>query len=176
MDAAKKKKVKRGCAVAFILVLGFLLVWYGPLALGLYRQGFFDDMLHPQEQKRYEGTSIDNLKAMHTALLGFEDSEGQFPEGAKWMDAISNRLQTNDLKPGEGLRKLVHPRNAGQPAKYGYAYNDAVAGKYHGDIKDPKTIVVFESEGTEKNLHGDPAKLRKPGGLAITLSGEILRK
>jgi hypothetical protein len=145
---------------------------YGPLVYGLWKHGFFEK---PADAHQYEGTSIDNLKYIRTALLGYEDSEGQFPQPAGWMDAIKNRLNTDDLQKGEASKKLVYPGYAGQPGKYGYALNDALGGKYHGYVKDPKTPMVFESTATERNAHGDPAKTRRPGGLAISIDGQILK-
>jgi hypothetical protein len=172
MDPAKKKLIKRGLLTVILLGMAFAFWFYGPLVLALWREGFFDKKT---EAHNYEGTTIDNLKYLRTALLGYEESEGQFPAAAGWMEAVQNRLNTDDLKKGEALKKLVSPELVGQEGKYGYAINDAVSGKYHGDIKDPKTPLIFESTDTAKNAHGDPAKLRKPGGLAISVSGEILR-
>src|SRR5436309_1729398 len=57
----------------------------------------------------YSGTSIDNLRRMQTALLLYNDSEGQFPDSSGWMDAIGNRLETADLNKGEAKKKLIRP-------------------------------------------------------------------
>lgn len=174
MDAATKKRFKIGCG-GFGLVAVTLAIWfYGPLARALWSKGFFDQMFRGDDTKKYAGTSMDNLKYMRTALMGYEDSEGQFPVAGGWMDAIQNRLNTDDLKKGEALKKLVYPANAGQDGKYGYAFNDALSGKYKGDIKDPNTPMVFESVVTDRNAHGDPVKMRRPGGLAISVDGKIL--
>jgi hypothetical protein len=175
MEAGAKKKLKRGCLALFIVALGLGIWFYGPLVRGLYNAGFLDRFLKSEDKRKYEGTSMDNLRYMQTALLGYHDSEGQFPVAAGWMDAIHNRLNTDDLKKGEEAKKLVYPGYVGQDGKYGYAFNDALSGKYKGDIKDPKTPLVFESTDTEKNAHGDPAKLRRPGGLAISVDGQILK-
>lgn len=170
--AGRARTIKRGIALILLLGFGFAVWFYGPLFLGLWRHGVFD---RPSEQRAYEGTSIDNLRAMRTALLGFEDSEGQFPAASGWMDAIKNRLRTDDLRKGEESKKLVYPGYLGQEGKFGYALNDAVSGKYHADLKDPKTILVFESTSTERSAHGEPAKVRRPGGIAIAIDGEIIR-
>jgi len=167
----RKKWLKRGIGGLLLVAILVAGVFFGPLVYGLWQKGFFSQ---GAAKKQYEGTSIDNLKYMRTALLGYEDSEGQFPIAGGWMDAIKNRLNTDDLKKGESFKKLVYPEYEGQDGKYGYAFNDAISGKYHGDVKDPKTPMVFESTATELNAHGDPAKLRRHGGLAITMNGEIL--
>ena len=173
MERDSKKWLKRGLLALVLVAIATAAISYGPLLYGLWKHGVFD---RPSAAHSYVGTSTDNLKYMRTALLSYEDSEGQFPISAGWMDAIMNRLNTDDLKKGESLKKLVYPGNEGQAGKYGYAFNDALSGKYHGDIKDPKTPMVFESTSTEKNAHGDPVKLRTPGGLAITVGGDILHE
>ena len=172
MATDRKKWLKRGIGFFFLTALAFCIWFYGPLAYGLWRSGVFD---HPSDTHKYQGTSTDNLKSIRTALLSYEESEGQFPVAGGWMDAILNRLNTDDLKGGEASKKLVYPEYVGQAGKYGYAYNDALSARYHGDIRDPKTPMVFESATTEKNAHGDPAKIRRPVGLAIGLNGDILR-
>ncbi len=153
-----------------MVAIAFSVWFYGPLAYGLWKRGFFD---RPAAAHDYKGSSTENLKFIRTALLGYEESEGQFPLGPGWMDAIQNRLGSDDLKKGEAVKKLVAPEDEGKPEAYGYAFNDALSGKFYGDIKDPKTPMVFESGATGRNAHGDPAKLRKPGGLVITVGGDI---
>lgn len=175
MDRNRKKRLKLGCLGVFLLIVLGAGWFYGPLVLALYHKGFFDAMLRGDDTKRYEGTSTDNLKAMRTALLGYEASEGQFPIAGGWMDAIENRLDSDVLKKGEAKKKLIYPAYLGQAGKYGYAFNSNLSGKYRGDIKDPKTPLVFESTSTGRNAAGDPAKLRKPGGLMIALDGAVLK-
>jgi hypothetical protein len=171
MAAGNKRKRRLGCLVVGTLVFGFLVWFYGPLAWALYKAGFLERKAPPHA---YDGTSIDNLKFMRTALLGYEESEGLFPEASGWVEAIQNRLNTDDLKKGEAAKKLVYPEFIGQAGKFGYAFNDALSRKYHGDIKDGKTPMIFESTTTDRNAHGDP-KLRKPGGLAISVDGTVLK-
>jgi hypothetical protein len=173
METGRKKKVKIGCLVAALVVFGGGYWFYGPILRHFLPTAW--DSLFPASKQTYHGDSTANLQAMRTALLGYEESEGQFPAAAGWMDAIGNRLNTDNLKKGEGLKKLVTPEFVGQEGKYGYAFNDALSGKYHGDIKDQKTPMIFESSSTEKNAHGDPSKLRKPGGVAITVDGQIVK-
>jgi len=153
-----------------IAVVGVLLAALGYLAgpeiLAAYRNGFFDQ----ERKKQYEGTTADNLRRLHTALMLYHDSEGQFPYAAGWMDAIENRLQTNDLLKGEGEKKLHRPEFANDSTKYGFAMNDQAGAKYKDDL--PKSLIlVFVSKGTERNAHGDPAT--QGSGMAITLDGKL---
>lgn len=140
--------------------------------LNLWRAGFLDK----PDPVAYRGASLDNLRAQRTALMLYHDSEGQLPLAAGWMDAIGNRLQTRDLKPGEGAKKLIAPDFAGQPGKYGYAMNGACSGKYKDDVASPETTpLVFESTSADRNAHGDPKTLGKPQGQAISLGGQALK-
>ncbi len=122
----------------------------------------------------YSGTSIDNLRHLQTALLLYNDSEGQFPDSKAWMDAIENRIVTDDLNKGEAEKKLIRPDLLGQSGQFGYAMNDVCSGKYKGDVKEPnRTPLLFESTEAGRNAHGDPDKIRH--GIAITVDGTLLR-
>jgi hypothetical protein len=69
------------------------------------------------------------------------------------------------------MKKLIRPGLS--EGQFGYAFNDAASGKYKDDLKEPaKTALVFESMETQKNAHGDPARLRK--GIAISVDGTVL--
>ena len=119
--------------------------------------------------RQYQGTSQDNLKAIRTALNLYHDNEERFPEGNGWMDAIEKQLKTNDLTPEEAAKKL---RNPGKPTEFGYALNEALAGKYKGDVAEGKTVLVFESTANKRNAVGNP-KMAK--GQGITLDGNIVK-
>jgi hypothetical protein len=123
----------------------------------------------------YRGDVHDRLKAMHTAADLFHSSEDSYPKAEKWMDDLLIRLQTQNLKKGEAEKKLKRPEEDANSDEYGFALNREVAGKYKGDIKDPKTILIFESVETMKNAVGDPKNDGKPGGEGITISGEIVK-
>lgn len=123
----------------------------------------------------YKGDIKDRLKAMQTAADLFHSSEDSYPKPEKWMDDLLIRLQTQNLKKGEAEKKLKRPDLESNPNEYGFALNTAVAGKYKGDIKDPLTILIFESSKTEKSAVGDPKTDGRPGGEGITISGEIVK-
>jgi hypothetical protein len=129
--------------------------------------------------QQYNAGNEQNLKALRTALMEFHDSEGQFPAGASWMDNIKSRTRVDNMTQQETNKKFVNPLYPSKPTVFGYAINDAAAGKYKGDLK-PGTILVFDSSDTAWNAHGDPAKLKPkspyPGGLkAITVDGSIVK-
>ena len=123
----------------------------------------------------YQGDLKDRLNAMKTAADLYHTSEDMYPKADKWMDDLLIRLQTQNLKKGEAERKMKRPDMETAPDQYGFAINTAVAGKYKGNIKDPKTILIFESKDTKKNASGDPKSDGKPGGEGITISGEIVK-
>ena len=171
------KKVVIGALTLIFIGLGGVAYLVGPEAASAWRAGFFQR----EARHEYVGTSLDNLKRLHTAMLLYHDSEGQFPNAAGWMDAIENRLQTNDLKPGEGEKKLRNPALPENPEVYGYAMNSLASGKFKDDLPDPaKTILLFDSQNTARNASGDPLKdapnpARPGGNLAITIDGALLK-
>ena len=146
--------------LAVIIVGAFIWLW--PVLRVVMAKG----LPKGPEMRTYAGTSIDNLKAIRTALLLYHDNEDRFPYGNGWMDAIEKQLKTNDLTAEQAAKKLRNP----ETGEYGYALNEAFSGKYKGDVGDDKTVLVFESKGGKKNDSGPPAK-----GLAITLDGTILQ-
>lgn len=163
----KARRVLLGCGVLGLAALGYAAWRFGPAAIDLYRAGFFSG----QQKHAYQGDTLDNLRALHTALMLYHDSEGQFPIAEGWMDAVEPRLRTADLEPDEAAKKLVRP---GVQDGQGYAMNDAASGKYKDDV-EPKVPLVFESRATGRNAHGDPAKDRLPGGKAIATDGSLLQ-
>lgn len=171
----KLRKGCAGCGVVLLILIGVGVWLYGGTLRDLARQGILQDLFRAPDQRAWVATSEQNLKALHVALMLYHDSEGQFPEGSGWMDAIENRLRTGDLSREEAEKKLIRPDLAGQPGKFGYALNAASAAKFKDDVGDGKTPLLFESTPTERNASGDPAKIRKAGGLAIAVDGSILR-
>lgn len=173
LSVSKGRKWLIGCSIPVTLLgIGAIVLPEQRKAilagLHLWQEGAFSHETH-----NYTGTTTENLRRIRTALMLYHDSEGQFPEASRWMDAAQDRLQTADLNKGEGIKKLVRPDLIQSDGGYGYAFNDACSKKYKDDLKDPKTILVFESNDTNFDAHGDPAKIRK--GLAITIDGTILQ-
>lgn len=172
-----KKKVVWIVIGVFAGAMAGLAYLAGPEALAAYRSG----ILSETKQTEYHGTSIENLRRLHTAMMLYHDSEGQFPAASGWMDAIANRLQTADLKPGEGEQKLRNPAlGSTDPNVYGYAMNEAASAQFKDDVEGGKdAVLLFDSQETERNASGDPLKdapnpPRSGGNLAITVGGTLL--
>lgn len=157
-----------------IVVVGGLILAVTPqghLLVNLFKNGAIQAAVMPAGKRTYTATNESNLKAIYTALKLYHDSEGQFPKGDGWMDAIQNRIRADDMSKEEAAKKLIRPDLVGQANQFGYALNDAAAGKYKDDV--PKdTILVYESKETGRNAHGNPTKERE--GAAITVSGQVL--
>ena len=173
--AGKARKIGTVClGIVAFAIGGFYFSAGGRDVRNLWKNGSIEDVIKPPEKVEYSANNEANLKALQTALVLYHDSEGQFPKAEGWMDAIKNRLTSNDLKEGEGEKKLHDPSAGSGPDVYGYAMNDGAASKYIKDLKDPAAPILFESKSTVKNAHGDPAKDGKPGGKGITADGKII--
>lgn len=172
VEPTKSRKGRKiGCSIVAVILLA--VTWFaGPPLLDLGRGGFLS-CAPPKHE--YSATSEQNLKAIYQAMMLYHESEGQFPEASGWMDAIGNRISSNDLKKGEEKKKLIRPDLLGQDGKFGYAMNPAASAKYKDDVKDPSTTpLIFESKETARNANGDPEKSRD--GLAISVDGTILKQ
>ncbi len=171
--ASKGKKLGIGCGIFCIAVAGFVTFTpAGRAVKDLWNNGSLKALVFKPQQQNYIANNTSNLKAMHTALMLYHESEGQFPNAEGWMTAIENRLQSNDLKDGEGAQKLKNPASP----QYGYGFNIKASAKFKEDLKDSAMILVFESESTKKNAFGDPAvDSRRNGSLGITLAGEVVK-
>jgi len=163
-----KGKGKIILAIGGVLALG-LCIWLWPVVRALMKVGLPGEA----EMRQYEASNANNLRAIHTALMLYHENEDRFPDGAGWMDAISGLIRANDMTEEEAAKKLRDPRLKGQG--YGYALNEAAAGKYKADAGPPSTPLVFNSSDSKRNAHGDPAKLKPTqGGQAITIEGQIV--
>ncbi|MFN3682302.1 MAG: hypothetical protein ACK41F_00040 [Fimbriimonadaceae bacterium] len=175
MGERPKRRGCRGCLLLGLLAAVAVVAFYGPVVKDFWDRGILQTYLFPQRKREYSGDSIANLKAQHTAMMLYHESEGQFPEASGWMDAISNYLRTADMDKEQSLKKLRRPDLAGRQDAYGYAMNDAAGAQYKDDIPDPaKTPLTFESADTAWNAHGDPEAAPK-GSQAISVEGGILR-
>ena len=172
MEAMGRAK-KIGIGVAAVAGIATAVLFATPAGKALRDiagSGAVGAVLSKPPKRTYDATSSDaNLQALSTALKLYHESEGQYPPAATWMDAIAPRLILNDLPKKEADKKLVRPDvGAGE---YGYAMNDAAAGKYRDDL--PKgTVLLFESAATGRNAHGDPKKDGKAGGRGVTIEGK----
>lgn len=175
------RRLSLGCLTVVAVLIGLLFFTAaGKDIRNLWSHGFLDQYLSPEDARKYNATDAANLKALYTAMELYHESEGQFPQGNGWMDAIKTYASAADLAKGEAEKKFISPVLAGKTGEFGYAMNDAASGKYKGDIKDPKTPLIFDSSDTKRNAHGDPKKLRPSpprggGNLGIAVDGTILK-
>jgi len=171
------RKILTGVGV--LAGVSLVVLFVTPFGKGLrdvWGSGAVQAAMAPHHDGTYDAkSSDDNLKALSTALKLYHDSEGQYPDAAKWMDQIAPRLILNDLPKKEADKKLVRPDLTGTADAYGYAMNDAAGGKYKDDLKKG-TILLFESSSTARNAHGNPsdAKEYKAGGRALTIEGTLV--
>ena len=137
------------------------------------------DVLTPTEMRTYNATTEGNLRSIHTALMIYHDSEGQFPDASGWMDAIVNRMQVDDMGADEAAKKLKAPSLVSAEGQYGYAMNEAASGQYSGDLS-PKLPLVFDSSDTKRNAKGSPDALlpdppRDGQNFGIAVDGTLLK-
>lgn len=174
----RTRRVMFGCLGLLIGMVVAFWVWLGPLLMTAQKRGFFN----PQVKRKYEGNTMTNLKDIHTALMLYQDSEGNLPYAETWMDATWRRLQTGDMAESEAKKRLKSPSVFQEnPQGFGYAFNDLASGKYSDDIQDPqKTALVFDSSDITWNAHGNPAQLspnpeRPEGNYALTVDGSVVK-
>jgi hypothetical protein len=167
-----------GCLGIFVGVTVALYIWVGPLLLTAKKKGFFD----PQVKRKYKGDSMTNLKNIHTAVMLYQESEGQLPFANSWMDGTWRRLQTGDMEEEEAKKQLKSPSVAADnPLAFGYAFNEILSGKYSDDVPEPdKTPMVFDSSDLTWNAFGNPAQLapsppRPEGNYAVTITGNVVK-
>jgi len=175
MTRGKKlgKRLGIGC-VTFLVLFTLFLTVTGPGRdiLNLRRNGSIQALLSGSKKRTYTAGNEKNLTALHTAMMLYHESEGQFPDSSGWMEAVKNRIKAEDMETKEAEKKLVRPDLSDQPGQFGYAMNDAASQKYRDDI--PKsTILLYESKQTGRNAHGDPKSDRE--GYAITVEGTLLK-
>lgn len=164
-----------GGALGLLVLVAVIVLFttsFGKGIRDLWGSGAVQATVAKHEDTTYNSTSTDaNLKALYTGMKLFQESEGQYADAADWMDKLSPRLVLNNLPQKEAEKKLVRPGVA--EGAYGYALNDAAAGKYVGDL--PKgTLLLFESKPTARNAHGDPLKDGLPHGRGVTIEGDLV--
>lgn len=166
------KRIGIGCLGVVVLgVLALNFTGPGRDVMNLWKNGTIPALIVKPPKRTYSATNEKNLMAIHTALMLYHDSEEKFPEAAGWMDAIKNRIRADDMDAKEAAKKLVRPDLVNQSDAYGYAINEAAAGKYKDDV-GASTVLVYESKQTGRNAHGKPETDRD--GYAVTVEGKLL--
>src|SRR6185503_12429933 len=96
--------------VGLVLLAGVIFAGWrvGPALYDMWQADLFAGLFSPKELRKYQGNSMDNLKAMHLALSLYHESEGQFPYSNGWMDAIQPYMQSGDMSKEEAMKKLVN--------------------------------------------------------------------
>src|SRR5947209_2539763 len=90
------------------MVFAFLLYFGAPLyhlLHGLITGGFLDKA----KMVQYNASNETNLIALYTAMMEYHESEGQFPNGAGWMDALRNRIKADNMEKSEAFKKFINP-------------------------------------------------------------------
>lgn len=181
-EQGKKRKSKLLwivlASLVFVLVVGVMSP-AGNALRDLLSAGVLDNT---EGKTRYEGDTEDRLRAIFTAASQYHRSEQMFPPAASWMDDLRLRMKTADLKSGDEVKKLIRPdletseefKNK-TPKVSGFAMNAAIAGQYDKDLKDPATILFFESKETAWNQVGDPKADGVANGWAVNLKGDLVR-
>lgn len=172
------RRLMLGCLGILLGVVVAVWVWLGPLLMTVQRRGF----LEPQLKTTYEGGTMENLRAIHTALMQYHDSEGAFPMASGWMDATWPYLKTADLTEEEAKKKLRSPSLwETNPTAFGYAFNEDLSQVFNADVVDPAiTPLVFDSSDLSWNAHGQAAQLapspaRPEGNWAVTVEGSVVK-
>ncbi|MDX2065545.1 MAG: hypothetical protein SFX74_07380 [Fimbriimonadaceae bacterium] len=159
------RKAQIAVGVVAIVVIG-LGIWVGPVIRDVIRAGFLESV----SVEKYRAGREENLRAIHTALTLYHDSEGAYPPADRWMDAIENRLRINKMTAEEALAKLRTPGAKGDA--FGYALATTAAEKYRDDIPGDPKLLVLEAPNAPRNhaVDGRPSAER----WAITVDGKIL--
>ena len=167
----RKAKIKLAIWLVLSLALGTVVTF---VCVPLFKVARHIGLFEHHDMRQYEGSNVQNLHELYRAMMNYHESEGQFPKSGEWMDSVKPRMQANDMKQEEALKKLVNPMLPSKPNSFGYAMNDAASGKYRKDI-DPKMPLIYDSANTKWNAHGDPKSEGKTaGGKAITVDGSIV--
>ena len=164
-----------GCGLAGAVSLVFLFpIWQ--VLIDASEAGFFERV----EQGEYDGSSMENMKALYQATMLYYEAEGVLPHAAGWMDAAKTYVKTADLLEGEGMKKFVNPNFDPAPDVFGYAMNSELSEAYLDELDDPaRTPMIFDSADTSWNAHGLPSEIAPdpelPGGnRAVTVEGNVV--
>lgn len=168
--SGKRRKIY-GCLGFFIVVAGLIAWVYGPAIRDFSKAGLLQDLLAPEKKRKWQPETEANLRALYTALKLHHESEGQLPTASTWMDAALRRVKAADMQKDEAQKKFFDPASGG---KFGFAFNDAMSEKYLPDVTDKGTVLLFQTTEDTWNAHGDPAKIGRLGGRAITVEGTLV--
>lgn len=90
------------------------------------------------------------------AIMYAGDFDDRLPKADRWMDATESYMSEFKSCP-------IAFKESG-PQAFGYGFNDALSGMEISKIKEhSRTVMIFESWGTGKNVHGGEDELVLPG-------------
>lgn len=161
-----KRRLAMAVGIVALIALGAVAVPFVRLGLAANRAGMFTQA----KPETYSASRRGNLEAIKTALELAYESDGQFPDAAKWMDTLFTRMKTDNLTEDQAKEKLRRP---GAPAgSFGYAMNPAAAGKLKREL-EPGTVLVFESKAGQWNAVAAPSE-SIPGAWGLTVEGQVV--
>ncbi len=179
MERRVGKRKKRACLIGCGLAVAVSLIFIVPIlqvAKDAWDAGFFEKVV----QGEYDGSSMENLKALHQATMLYYEAEGVMPHASGWMDAAKTYVRTADLLEGEEMKKFVNANLPAGPGVFGYAMNSELSEAYLDELEDPaRTPMIFDSADTSWNAHGLPWEIAPdpelPGGnRAVTVEGSVV--
>ena len=137
----------RGLALAGVIVSGFFLLmipFYAALALPAFAQA---------KQKAQSINCLNNEKMLAIAVRIYTtDHTNHFPPAATWCDAV---------KADASSDKIFKCAGAGHPGRCDYAFNAKLDGMELAKV-DPRTVMLFESDGQWNANGSQEILLRKP--------------
>jgi hypothetical protein len=123
-------------------------------------------------------SSMQNLKAVGTALSIYLETNDCYPPKDRWVDELEKYMHTADMDDSETRKKLRAPEYENTTDKYGFALNGQLSSKSKSEIKDPeKTPCIYDSTKTERNAYDDspleslPDPPRANGNAAVYADG-----
>lgn len=151
--APPRKKSNTGLIIA--LVLGGIAVCCigGVALLGFFGFNFFKNTIAPMAECAI------NYEIVHKSMLAYtKDHEGTLPAASKWQDELAPYVEKElAAQNTEGNPfKLLDPKGEWScttgTKKTGMAFNSEFDGKKLADAIADDKVIVFETDGTGRNL------------------------
>ena len=154
-----------------MLVL-MLVVFAGFCCVGIVSFGLMVRQMAPSLAST--GACAMTMTFTKASIMEYVKQNGKYPEADKWQDQIEplyarvhKKIMSEMDKSDNPLKAMFQLPPPGQPVtcsdgkvKTCFAFNEALSGKTKAEVKDKKTILIFEVTKIEKNAHGkyDPSE------------------